>query len=159
MARPPRIPNKLPWDCPTIYFITICTDERLKVLDNPLCWTTCMAVFPRLTRWSLIAALAMPEHIHFLAGPYQRDESPNNLSRWFKRWFNETLHPPWDWQEGCFDHLLRSTESVQKKWEYIRCNPVRAGLVDRPEEWPYQTGFIFQPTALDTSALQNPPIL
>ena len=32
-------------------------------------------------------------------------------------------------QEGFFDHLLRSYESYAQKWEYVRENPVRAGLV------------------------------
>ena len=42
------------------------------------------------------------------------------------------------WQEGFFDHLLRSSESYAEKWEYVRMNPVRAGLVPTPEEWAYQ---------------------
>ena len=41
------------------------------------------------------------------------------------------------WQTGFFDHVLRSGESYGEKWEYVRMNPVRAGLVLRPEEWPY----------------------
>jgi hypothetical protein len=42
------------------------------------------------------------------------------------------------WQEGCFDRLLRSDESLSDKWEYLRQNPVRAGLVANPEDWPFQ---------------------
>ena len=42
------------------------------------------------------------------------------------------------WQRGFFDHLLRSEESYAQKWEYVRENPVRAGLVQRAEQWPYQ---------------------
>jgi putative transposase len=42
------------------------------------------------------------------------------------------------WQEGFFDHLLRSRESYSQKWEYVRMNPVLAGLSRGPEEWPYQ---------------------
>ena len=40
------------------------------------------------------------------------------------------------WQEGFFDHVLRSAESYAQKW--VRMNPVRAGLCREPEEWPYQ---------------------
>jgi len=40
-----------------------------------------------------------------------------------------------------FDRLLRSDESLSAKWEYIRQNPVRAGLVADPDEWPYQYQF------------------
>jgi hypothetical protein len=42
------------------------------------------------------------------------------------------------WQEGFFDHVLRSSESDAQKWEYVHLNPVRAGLVADAEEWPYQ---------------------
>jgi hypothetical protein len=42
------------------------------------------------------------------------------------------------WQEGFFDHVLRSAESYAQKWEYVRMNPVRAGLCASPEQWPYQ---------------------
>jgi putative transposase len=42
------------------------------------------------------------------------------------------------WQEGFFDHLLRSSESYSEKWQYVRMNPVRAGLSREPEDWPYQ---------------------
>jgi len=43
------------------------------------------------------------------------------------------------WQEESFDHVLRSEESFEEKLEYIRQNPVRRGLVTRPEDyrWPW----------------------
>ena len=41
------------------------------------------------------------------------------------------------WQAGFFDHLLRSDESAEQKWEYVRQNPVRAGLCDRPENYAW----------------------
>ena len=42
---------------------------------------------------------------------------------------------------GGFDRLLRTSESVHEKWNYIRENPVRAGLVAQWKHWPYQRGF------------------
>ena len=42
------------------------------------------------------------------------------------------------WQPGFFDHLLRHNESYAEKWDYVWRNPVRAGLVAKPEDWPYQ---------------------
>ena len=32
----------------------------------------------------------------------------------------------------------RSDESYSQKWNYVRENPVRAGLVKSVEDWPYQ---------------------
>ena len=36
-----------------------------------------------------------------------------------------------------FDHILRNDESYAEKWNYVRDNPVRAGLVELAENWPY----------------------
>jgi len=43
---------------------------------------------------------------------------------------------------GLFDHILRNDESYTQKWEYVRENPVRAGLVPRADDWPYQGEFV-----------------
>ena len=42
------------------------------------------------------------------------------------------------WQSEFFDHVLRSSESYSQKWDYVRENPVRAGLVTDADAWPYQ---------------------
>ena len=41
------------------------------------------------------------------------------------------------WQREFFDHVLRSSESYSEKWNYVRDNPVRAGLVALADDWPY----------------------
>jgi len=55
-------------------------------------------------------------------------------------------HPPlkgnpatFRWQEGKpWDTRLRRSESYAEKWQYVRENPLRKGLVKCPEDWPYQ---------------------
>lgn len=80
----------------------------------------------------------MPDHIHLLLSPPRKDVSVADFSNLFKRGLNRRLSRPVEWQEGCFDHLLRSHESGMQKWKYMRENPVRAGLVKKWEEWPYR---------------------
>ena len=46
------------------------------------------------------------------------------------------------WQPGFSDHILRNDESYSQEWEYVRENPVRAGLVTRGDDWPYQGEFV-----------------
>lgn len=41
------------------------------------------------------------------------------------------------WQRGFFDHVLRSDESYAQKWEYVRNNPIRAGLVRDADVWNF----------------------
>ena len=163
MARPPRIPNWLPWELRSVYFITFCIERRRPVLANLAAWEICLRVFSRLDEWTTLAAIAMPDHLHALVAPLDRDASVVAFSKWFKRWFDDeycrancrasvsdailrngvsqkrpTTDAAWKWQEGCFDRLLRSDESLSDKWEYLRQNPVRAGLVANPEDWPFQ---------------------
>jgi REP element-mobilizing transposase RayT len=39
------------------------------------------------------------------------------------------------WQDESFDHVLRGDESLRETIEYIRQNPVRRGLAERPEDY------------------------
>jgi REP element-mobilizing transposase RayT len=41
------------------------------------------------------------------------------------------------WQAESFDHVLRGDESFSETVEYIRMNPVRKGLVARPEDYEW----------------------
>ena len=138
MARPPRIPNRLPRNHATIYFLTLCVQDRLPVLANDLCWKACLEALERLDKWQIIATLMMPDHIHILASPRDRESSVSNLSKWFKRWFNQGIEPSWKWQPGIFDRLLRNDRMANEKWLYIQENPVRRGLVKHAADWPYK---------------------
>ena len=39
------------------------------------------------------------------------------------------------WQPSFFDRALRSVNEYHQKVQYLHPNPVRAGLVSRPEDW------------------------
>jgi hypothetical protein len=41
------------------------------------------------------------------------------------------------WQRSFWDTQLRRGDRYEDKWEYVRNNPVRHGLVARAEDWPY----------------------
>jgi putative transposase len=75
------------------------------------------------------------------ASTIQRELPLGNFSAAIKRWMRQQLRAEWQWQSGGFDRLLRSDEAAQQKWEYMRENPVRAGLVKQWSDWPYSIGF------------------
>ena len=88
----------------------------------------------------------MPDHIHL----FVRGGLDFTLGRWvgtLKQALAKlrTLWRPKTqiWQEGFFDHVLRSNESYAQKWDYVRENPVRAALVNRSEDWPYQGEIVY----------------
>jgi hypothetical protein len=57
------------------------------------------------------------------------------IASW-KGYFARSLHIRL--YRGFFDHRIRRSESLNEKWNYIVMNPVRAGFVKKPEEWPYR---------------------
>jgi len=85
------------------------------------------------------AYVIMPDHLHLFCSPIDEDVTIERWATFWKRQFrryagSEAPH----FQTDAFHHRLRQDESYTEKWEYVRMNPVRGGLVARPEDWPYQ---------------------
>jgi REP element-mobilizing transposase RayT len=129
-----------------VYFITVCVRDRAKRLACSAVAEILIGEWRRsetLHGWRVGRYVVMSDHAHFFAAPVTPDAK--DLSRYvgaWKRWtsrqIEETSGEAFAWQAEFFDHLLRSGESYVEKWEYVRQNPVRAGLVSTPEDWPYQ---------------------
>jgi hypothetical protein len=51
---------------------------------------------------------------------------------------------------------MRSDEHVREKEEYMRDNPMKAGLVEKPEDWPWR-GQVHDLVAHIRSFNQCPP--
>lgn len=81
----------------------------------------------------------MPDHAHLIVMITSNSEI--TIGQWVKAFKALVSLHQFRWQLGFFDHVLRSDESRSEKWEYIRMNPVRAGLVESPEEWPFSRQF------------------
>jgi len=97
-------------------------------------------------RIQLHAAVVMPNHVHLLLTPLRDEQGwPYALPAILKliqgvsaRNVNRLLGTSGPvWQEESFDHMLRSNESFQEKQDYIRQNPVRAGLVEKPQDYQW----------------------
>jgi putative transposase len=89
------------------------------------------------TRWHITLFLMMPDHLHAILS-FARDESMSELIRDWKRFHKRTNRVIW--QEGYFDHRLRDDErgeQLSAKMNYIRQNPVVAGLCAKAEDWPW----------------------
>ena len=88
-------------------------------------------------RWHVTLFLLMPDHLHALLS-FARDESMSEVIKDWKRFhtrINQIV-----WQEGYFDHRLRNDErgeQLSTKMNYIRQNPMVAGLCAKAEHWPW----------------------
>ncbi len=142
MGHPLRIPVWLAWEQSVVYFVTICMADRKAVLANPQIFRAFKFAASKLRDWHVLAAIVLPDHLHIIVASIRNREAKlGSFSAALKRWMREQLGASWRWQAGCFDRLLRRNESLHDKWLYIRENPVRAGLVQKWEDWPYRYEF------------------
>jgi REP element-mobilizing transposase RayT len=127
-----------------VYFITCCTVDRRAILHRAAFQQAFEDFCRRAVDYGVHVGrfVIMPDHVHLFAA--LRDEACS-LSIWVKSLKNtlskslrEMGTPGPHWQKGFFDHLLRSHDSYDQKWEYVIANPVRAGLVSRSVDWPFQ---------------------
>jgi REP-associated tyrosine transposase len=82
----------------------------------------------------------LPDHLHlFVALPddLKLGEWVGTLKRVLARSLERSESSDPVWQRGFFDHVLRSNESYAEKWNYVRENPVRAGLINKVDDWPF----------------------
>jgi len=149
-----------------LFFVTFCTRNRQRIDDLGRVTAAFVTYGVRAAGKHNIAVgryVIMPDHVHF----FVRGDPDFVLSRWIgglkramavavlKHSQAQTLSRPSLsnkdsqatrlplqgrslWQPGFFDHVLRNNESYAQKWEYVRDNPVRAGLVAEWHQWPYQ---------------------
>ena len=92
-------------------------------------------------RYRLIAWCIMPNHVHLLI-----EQMPgHSLSEIVHSWKSFTTHKANEllgrtdpfWMPDYFDRFIRDEKHFLAAVEYIRQNPVKAGIVDEPEKWPW----------------------
>jgi putative transposase len=122
----------------SLYFVTICCERRgVNQLCLPKTGDSLLesaAFYHERQRWWIDTFLLMPDHMHALLA-FPKTEYLGTVARMWKGYQTKRLGI--GWQEGFFDHRIRSNESAGEKRDYIRMNPVRAGLVASVEDWPY----------------------
>jgi hypothetical protein len=105
------------------------------------------AVYEQLGHWYLWLVVVMPDHLHLIA-TFNLDRTIQSTVKAWKS--HQAKHLDIKWQSGFFEHRLRDGAEFEEKSHYLRWNPVRKGLVQSPDDWPF---------VLDRIALgrANPP--
>jgi len=124
---------------PTIVFVTVCTKDRARWLASENVHSLLRSIWEDPLSWLVGRYILMPDHIHLFAGLAGKEVTLEGWVRYWKTQYRKrATDPTQEWQDGHWDRRLRNEESYECKWEYVRTNPVRHGLVARAEEWPYQ---------------------
>ena len=133
------------WVKNPVYFLTVCTMHRRRILANPTAGSILVESWqaaPVVHGWVVGRYVVMPDHVHFFAAAQPDAKSLTGFMCDWKKWTArkiveaEKVEAP-VWQVEFFDHVLRSAKSYAQKWDYVRENPVRAGLATSADAWPY----------------------
>jgi REP element-mobilizing transposase RayT len=88
----------------------------------------------------------MPDHVHALVQPlivkeggaYDLGEILHSVKSFSAHRINQQRRTSGSvWQDERFDRIVRDEKELNEKWQYIRNNPVKNGLSERPEDYPW----------------------
>jgi putative transposase len=102
--------------------------------------------------FSIHAWVVLPEHLHAVIELPQNDDDFATRWRLIKSDFSKAI-PPLEhrstvrlkrgergiWQRRYWEHLIRDEADYQAHMDYVHINPVKHGLVNRVQDWPYST--------------------
>ena len=96
-------------------------------------------------RFEVLGYVVMPEHVHLLVGEPGRESLAEALQGLKLSVARRARTKPF-WLPRYYDFNVLTEEKRLEKLNYIHWNPMKRGLVDRPEDWRwssyryYQTG-------------------
>jgi putative transposase len=137
------------WDLPgAVYFVTF------TLRDRNLCDLTSANIAPIMLgalsfyanrRYFLHDHTIMPDHVHVILEPIvdsgkaeKLGDILGDLKRYTARKINDLLERRGAlWLDESYDRIIRDKDDYDQKSRYIFENAVKAGLVDRGEDWKW----------------------
>jgi putative transposase len=125
------------------YSLTFCTFERqehFRSASHVDLVTTQILRAAQAHVFDLLAYCFMPDHLHLLAGGAREDSDLKEfvaLSKQYSGYHFKQATRKSLWQRYGYERTLRNEEATLDAMLYIIANPVRAGLVSHPEEYPF----------------------
>ena len=129
------------------HFVTFCTHRRWILPESARSLVLDSCLHDNGTKIDLKVAVVMPDHVHVIFTPqinvqareiYSLAEIMNAIKGASAHRVNRALGRVGRvWQEESFDHVLRSSESLDAKIAYVLDNPVRRNLAQRWDVYPW----------------------
>ena len=128
------------------YFITFVTWERLELTPEAREIVLNSFLFFHQQRYQVFSLVIMPDHVHCLILPFLKQESEywsigsimHSIKSYSANQISKVMnHIGKVWQDGRHERLMKSQKEMINAWKYIRQNPVKAKLVNQPEEYPF----------------------
>jgi REP element-mobilizing transposase RayT len=125
-----------------ILFVTVAAKVRVPTFNFRPVQQALVSAWMEADFWRVGRYVIMPDHIHVFCAPGRYPST--SLRPWVKYWkrlVSESGSLPSNrdvWLRDCWDTQMRTGKHYTEKWEYVRQNSVRAGLVKDPEAWPFR---------------------
>jgi putative transposase len=123
------------------FFLTVCLKDRQSNLlteeidDFREAYKKLQSKWPFKTQ----AYCILPDHFHVLWTLPEDDTNYPTRIRLLKTYFTKSLNIASPWQRGYWEHTIRDDNDFENAVNYIHENPVKHGLVEKIEDWPYST--------------------
>jgi len=113
----------------------------------------------RRLHFLLCGYVLMPDHWHALIGvgyPLTISRVMQSIKGISSRWLNERRGAQGPvWQHQFWDRFVRHQKEFAARFDYMHLNPVRKGLVGRPEDWRWSS---YNNYALEKERVSRCPI-
>jgi REP element-mobilizing transposase RayT len=129
------------------HFVTFCTDHRWVLPERVRFLVLECCLHDNGVKLDLRVAVVMPDHVHLILTPlvnhtameiYSLAEIMDAVKGVAAHKINRVLSRKGRvWQPESFDHVLRTSENLDAKMIYLLENPVRAGLVEHSNDYPW----------------------
>lgn len=121
---------------------------------------SCWRHFHQL-RYNLIAYVIMPNHVHVLVQIFKGESLSKIVHSWksfSSKQAQKILSKPMIpfWQKEYWDRYIRDEQHFAQVIDYIHENPVKAGLVDKTEQWPWSSAYAGETPALPAFEFREP---
>jgi putative transposase len=128
------------------FFTTSATWERRPILQShPLCDLLLEVIHENRAKqnFQIHEFVFMPDHVHLILTPaplVPLEKAMQFVKGGFShRAKKEMLFQGEIWQSGYHDHRIQDANDYANHVEYIHLNPVKAGRVEKPEDYPYSS--------------------
>lgn len=134
------------------YFFTLVTHKRIPILvrDDAREALRSAIEITRIRRpFDVVAWVLLPDHLHCIWELPEGDSDFSTRWRLIKTRFTYAMlkqakpTPPF-WQKRFWEHCIRNQNDLNQHIQYIHFNPVKHGLVEKPEDWLFSTYERFQ---------------
>jgi putative transposase len=141
------------------FFFTLVTEGRSRFLCQEtarIILRTQMQLCQKRWPFSIEAIVLLPDHLHALWVMPAGDSNYSLRWAWIKKEFTKSwLEAGGEeqgvsdsrrrnrrrgvWQRRFWEHMIRDENDYERHFDYIHYNPVKHGLVARPQDWPHST--------------------